>query len=352
MPGKPRCQIVDQNEIGFYHCQARCVRRAFLYGDDPYSGKNYDHRKGWVRQKLVELASIFAIEVCWYALLDNHLHVILRSRPDLADKWSEREVIRRACRLFPKKFEEMGVLDGRPTPKQLQSLVQDKRLVKRMRKRLRNISWFMGRLCQWIAKKANREDDVTGHFFEDRFKCSRILDEIGLLICAMYVDLNWIRADKAQTPETSQYTSAHDRILGRKARRRRATKTASGHDGWLAVLSLSGDVQHYPPGQRASNKGLLPMSLEEYLQLLDWTGRRVHPQKRGKIPGELPPILERLGIQEKAWVACISDFTQCFKTAVGTVASLTDFAQKLGQQWLHGMRRCRRAFSPESNTSI
>ena len=47
---------------------------------------------------------------------------------------------------------------------------------------------------------------------------------------------------------------------------------------------------------RASNQGFLPLTLDDYLALLDWTGR-VRSDKRGAIPVQLRPIIERLGAQ-------------------------------------------------------
>ena len=306
MPAKARCQLVNPDEVELFHCYARCVRRAFLCGVDPLTGNDYNHRKDWIRSQLERLCAIFAIDVGWYAVLDNHLHVVLRTRPDLAARWSDQEVIRRACRLFPFKFAKLGVADGQPTRQQLSVLCRDRKLVQNMRERLSCMSWFMGKLCRHLAVKANEEDGVSGHFFEGRFRSQPILDEAGLLICGVYVDLNWIRAGKAATPEASRYTSAADRIRGRAARGRRALAEAQRCDGWLAPLQLEGDGQRYQPGRRASNKGMLPLTLEQYLQLLDWTGRQLRRGKRGAIPPELPPILERLGLQPSGWLDALA----------------------------------------------
>ncbi len=100
MPAYPRSQIVPTDEVGIYHCIARCVRRAFLCGVDPFSGRDYEHRKDWIRQRLEQLAAIFAIEICGYAVMSNHLHLILRVRPDLAQDWSDEELALRWVRLF------------------------------------------------------------------------------------------------------------------------------------------------------------------------------------------------------------------------------------------------------------
>jgi REP element-mobilizing transposase RayT len=83
MPTYARGQIVVEDEVGVYHCIARCVRRAFLCGVDPYTGKDYSHRKEWILDRVRELAGLFAIEVCGYCVMSNHLHLVLRNRPDI-----------------------------------------------------------------------------------------------------------------------------------------------------------------------------------------------------------------------------------------------------------------------------
>jgi hypothetical protein len=90
--------IVDEDRVGVYHCIARCVRRAFLCGTDSYTGRDYSHRKAWVLDRLRQLAGLFGVEVCDYAIMSNHLHIVLRNRPDVARQWSDDEVaIRSGC---------------------------------------------------------------------------------------------------------------------------------------------------------------------------------------------------------------------------------------------------------------
>ena len=78
-----RCEYLDPQTIQNVHITSRCVRRAFLCGDDPFSGKSYEHRRKWIRERLEFLASIFAIVCLTFAVLSNHIHLILRSRPDI-----------------------------------------------------------------------------------------------------------------------------------------------------------------------------------------------------------------------------------------------------------------------------
>ena len=70
-----RRKLIHSDSTPYYHCMARCVRRAFLCGDDAFSGKNYDHRKQWIVDKITELSRVFAINVCAYAIMSNQYYV-------------------------------------------------------------------------------------------------------------------------------------------------------------------------------------------------------------------------------------------------------------------------------------
>jgi len=366
MPGTPRKDVFDPETVGVYHCYSRCVQRAYLCGFDRLTGKDYSYRKDWIRDRLKELAGAMAIDVLDYCVLDNHLHVILRNRPDIVETWSAKEVVERWWHLCPQR-RNSDHSPAEPTKLELKTMRSDPEMVREYRARLSDISWLMRLLCQPIARRANKESQVTGRFFAHRFDCERIVDEAGLLACSMYVALNPIRAGMAETPETSVYTSTFDRIQGHFQRTHRemgkpadAVPPKWDQDSWLAPIFLderselcgAADRESQDsrlgnpfPSPRVSNKGFLPMTFAEHLDLVEWTGRQLRSDKRGAIPADLAPILDRLQINPDQWIHTVQNFSRLFRTAVGRVDAMREQAARMGRQWLYGTRNCATAFT-------
>jgi REP element-mobilizing transposase RayT len=332
-----RALVVDRAEPGWYQCVSRCVRRAFLCGDE------CEHRRQWLRERLMELAGLFEVDVAAYAVLANHYHVLLYAAPQRVRALSDEEVARRWLRLFPGSRQEGAAA----SQQQLTLLLQNGPRLRLLRERLSDLSWFMRCLNEWIARRANREDRCSGRFWEGRFKCRRLLDAAARLACAVYMDLNPIRAGLASTPEASDYTSVQDRILARQhfekvaGRRQRAPRGARAlfarlrqgafprhaEDGlWLSPV----DDRHASE-DRPSLAGIAP---EEYLELVDATGRVIRPDKRGAIPGHLQPILVRLDIDESAWSRELARTGGMFGTAVGSAAARAAEAIRRGTKWI------------------
>ena len=122
MPRVNRTEICATDEIQVFHLINRCVRRTFLCGEDVNTGKDYSHRKEWIRSRLEELAGIFALDVMSFAVLSNHLHVAVRTRPDLVKSWSNEEVALRWWRLFPQRRDGDGKA-AEPTESELKHIL-------------------------------------------------------------------------------------------------------------------------------------------------------------------------------------------------------------------------------------
>ena len=67
---------------------------------------------------------------------------------------------------------------------------------------------------------------------------------------------------------------------------------------------------HFNEGTRNENQTGIPFYLEDYLQLVDWTGRIIREDKRGAINQNLPPILDRLTIDPEHWLINSQHFEQ------------------------------------------
>ena len=368
MSRMPRQLVFDETDVGVFHCINRCVRRAFLCGRDSVSGKNFEHRRQWIQDRLEFLAAYFGIDVIGFAVMSNHLHVVLRNRPDVVAAWSDDDVARRWWFLFPQRRDNDG-LAAQPEPHELAMITADPQRLMEVRKRLASVSWFMRCLAEPIARQANHEDLCTGRFWEGRFKCQPLLDESAVAACLVYVDLNPIRAGIAKTPETSQFTSAYERIQAiqtvavvepsasvppqkptstKKRSRPAMPKSLAPKAAFLCPLELAqthAEESLALPLYRASNRGCLPISLTTYLQLLDWTGRQIRGDKRGAIPAELAPVLERLQVSGESWVGMVKKFGRTFRRAAGTPKSLAQEAARYGRRWLQGVTASRAIFT-------
>jgi REP element-mobilizing transposase RayT len=284
------------------------LRRAFLCGQDHYSGQDYEHRRQWLEDKLHHTAQAFAIKLCAYAVMSNHYHVVLHIRPDLSNAWSDREVVKRWHSLF-----RGNLISQRYLANDVLLDTQHERLneyIALWRERLASPSWYMRIVNEAIARRANREDNCTGRFsttapcvvlppasmqsWEGRFKSQALLDERALLACMAYVDLNPVRAKMATSPEESEHTSV-------KARIRALKKNKPAQATIAEFVGSDPEVQG------------LPFLLKDYLELTDWTGRLIREGKRGSINDELPAILERLSLNQDAWKILTTRFELEFK---------------------------------------
>ena len=207
---QPRKRLVSLADTPYYHCISRCVRRAFLCGIDAHSGFDFSHRRGWIVERMKKLAGLFAIDLCAYAVMSNHYHVIIRVDREQALSWSDVEVAKRWLQVFTgPELAQRFIKDEMLSVGELDRV---KVWIDSWRKRLHDLSWFMRCLNEPIARMANREDHCKGRFWEGRFRSQALLDERALLACMAYVDLNPIRAALAGTPEASDFTSIQERI--------------------------------------------------------------------------------------------------------------------------------------------
>ncbi|NKB75830.1 MAG: transposase [Gammaproteobacteria bacterium] len=319
-----RRQQINIEATPYYHCTSRCVRRAFLCGKDHYSGKSHEHRREWVESWLLKLNEVFCIDLVGYAVMSNHYHVILRINLDEVNALSDEQVIDRWSVIYkPDGLMSHYRCGGEVTHDERRVIDET---LGRWRETLVSISRFMGYMNERIARQANEEDECKGRFWEGRFHSQALLDETALLQCMTYVDLNPIHAGIAQTPETSEYTSVKHRI----------DKRVSGKDDRLMAFFMPSRAQ------RGQSADMLPMTFDNYLELLDWTGRTARANKSGSIPSSCPDILSRLGFTGAHWMDSINAQTTWCSRALGAPEQLKAFSQAIGQHWLWRHRNASR----------
>ena len=295
---RPRKALISLADTPYYHITSRCVRRAFLCGVDHYSGQNYEHRRQWVVDRVRLLSSLFAIDVCAYAVMSNHYHLVLKVCPEQLVDLAEDEIMDRWCALFKGPLLVQNYRSGEDLKPFERSAISD--IVNVWRTRLSSISWFMRCLNQPIAHQANREDKCTGKFWESRFTSQALKSEEALVSCMAYVDLNPVRAEMADTPETSSYTSIQERLQPVFDLQHAIDDQTDGGDLLDFTMTLKPLLPFENRLLNQPQTGIL-FNFEEYLALVDWTGRIIRSDKRGHIDSALPPILDRLQITTDQW---------------------------------------------------
>ena len=294
---QPRSTLISLSDTPYYHCVSRCVRQAFLCGEDRNSGKSYEHRREWLEQKLLRTAEFFAIKVCAYAVMSNHYHVVLRVCPEQTKEWSSKEVIARWHSLFSGTVFSRRFMNGEVLPVAEQGELN--KSVALWRDRLMSISWLMKIVNHAVAVMANEEDQCKGHFWESRFKSQALLVERALRACLSYVFLIPFRVKLSRTPDQSHFTSIKSRIDAVA----KQTKPVRCLDQFTGINKI---------------KNGIPFKLDDYIQLVEWSGRIIHPNKKGFITSDQPHLLSRMGLDKEAWQTLITQFEQHFGHWVGS----------------------------------
>ncbi|MFT5756070.1 MAG: REP element-mobilizing transposase RayT [Alteromonadaceae bacterium] len=321
MMTRPRNQQVCLDETPYYHCICRCVRRAFLCGEDKISGQNFDHRKQWLVDKIHQLSSVFSIDICAYAIMSNHYHLVLKVDKAAAEQLSDIDVVMRWKQLFNGHI----LVDRWLTKSHITCAEKYKalELIQVWRIRLYDLGWYMRCLNESIAVQANKEDNCKGRFWEGRFKSQALLDETALLACMAYVDLNPIRAALVDTLENSDFTSIQQRLMALAKAKQTKAKQAQPDN-------LSPFTYYQPHSKKQIG---LPFRLLDYIELVEWTGRCIRKDKRGVIPAHIKPIFERFNVNAQDWLNIITDFNRHYISAAGSDIRLKLWATATNKKW-------------------
>ncbi len=302
---------IDITVTHYYHCISRCVRQAFLCGKSKYTKKNYSHRRAWVISRLKELSEIFSINICAYAIMSNHYHLVLYVDLEKAKSWSADEIVSRWKSLF-KNVPDIEMLHEEVASK----------LIEQYREQLTDISWFMRCLNEYLARKANLEEGCKGRFWEGRFKSQALLDEAALLTCMSYVDLNPIRAGICESLEQSDFTSIQQRL-----------RDYTDKNDEVNVMP-----RLMPFKNKTDNDELfIPFNEQSYFELVHWSGRVVREDKKGFIPISVKNTLNLYQLNENNWSTSIKYFGKNYSWLVGRVEKIRERCVFLKKKWIQGV---------------
>jgi len=294
---RPRSELIAPETTPYYHVISRCVRRAFLCGEDRYTGQNFDHRKAWIIERIHYLERVFAIDIAAYAVMSNHYHLVLHINVQEAQDLSDQQVIQRWHHLYKGNLLTHRYLKNDSMTEA--EIAKAQELITTWRERLSSISWFMRNLNEYVAREANKEDNCKGRFWESRFKSQALLDEQALAAAMAYVDLNPLRSGIAKTPETSDYTSIQARLDALNKQQ----ATAPCLHPFIGNLSTR-------------QQDGIPFRLIDYIELVDWTARQLKEDKVS-LSEKVPPILKRLNVNQLKWLEACKKLERRRNTLVG-----------------------------------
>jgi REP element-mobilizing transposase RayT len=301
----PRSNQVDLSVTPYYHCMSRCVRQSYICGIDKLTGKDYSHRKEWIINRLKLLTNVFCINVCAYAVMNNHYHMVLNIDSDKSKTLSDDEILIRWQQIYPGDADKIRKL---PSP-------GNQAAIEKVRRNLSCLSRFMAAMNEKIAVLSNKEDECKGRFWDGRFKSQALLDEGALLTAMAYVDLNPIRAGIANTPEESEFTSIYERI--QHYIQSSVNNVDSTDNQPLGLMRL--DIKQ-------DDDASIDFNLKDYIELVDYTGRIIRDDKPGFIPESFAPILERIKVTQSGWFQMVKGLQKNFYYAVGSLENLKEFA--------------------------
>ena len=276
---RPRSELVDRENGGFYHLSNRCVRQAWLCGEDPHTGENFDHRRGWIESRLLVLTEVFPVDVYAYAVMSNHYHIVVNYCPARARDWSDAEVARRWPRVFGPRSKDPSARAAQEA-----ALLADPVRLEEIRQRLGDVSWYMRSLNEHIARRANKEEGRTGRFWEGRFDSRPLADDQAAHACMAYNDLNPLRAGMVERFDAPQQTSLRRRLEEAETAPERMREP-------LRPLRL----EHDSGRVLTAGESALATTLEEYRGQVEWTAGRC----RGEDGGTDPPLSWR---DRDAWL--------------------------------------------------
>jgi hypothetical protein len=327
-----RIDIINYEYTRFFHCISRCARGTYIGGTDPYTGRDLNHRRIWVYERLKFLSEMFAVRVCAYSVREDHFSLVLYADLEEVESWSDDEVFSR--------WKQLYRLAKTPDPGK----------TKKWRERLGDVSWFMRNLNEYVARLANKEEESRGRFWAGRFKSQALLDNAVVLACMAHVDLNPIRAGICQKLEDSEFTSIYERMaIKKEAQKNKKTKSEKKTKSSQRSIDKQSENDRLRLMPFPSNKEIKKMSGDTisnslsiredlYLKLLEWTAQKTNKEDKRPAPKEITGFMDRFKILESTWLKMTGDMEKTFGSWAGLPSSLRMYGKETNKKWLKGLK--------------
>jgi hypothetical protein len=149
--------MISPDDITIAHITTQTAQQMYLLGEDSGTGENFSHRKDWIIDIMAHQSLFMAIDILRFAIMDNHVHFLLRTRPDIVRGWSDQEVARNYLQLCP-RYNRRRKVDGKwvyearePRQCDIDEIVNDKNKLKKIRQKLSSLSFWMQLLKQKVG---------------------------------------------------------------------------------------------------------------------------------------------------------------------------------------------------------
>jgi Transposase IS200 like len=314
-----RSETVAADRPGTYHLITRCVRRERLL--------DRGERKEWLCRGLVNWLSHMGIDLLAYAVMGNHLHLVVRLRPDVVTEWDRFQVARHALAVLPVRSGP-GLEPLTVTKAIIERYADNEPWLVLQRQRLSSPSWLLRLVKQEIARRANQEDNCTGHFWENRFTSVVLLDAAATLACMVYVDLNQVRAGMVRNPVDSEYTSIRHRFA------RSMNTGRADHESVDASLGrrLVAMPQCAPHDWLSGQASTWSISESEYVALVALTARASFRDGRSAVKQTWSAV-EALGLNPAAWCKTMARGGAMSGSVAGGPEARRRWCDAVGQSW-------------------
>jgi hypothetical protein len=223
--------------------------------------------------------------------------------PFRVNSWTDAQIVDKWIKLTPHKKSHPKAAELAKIRREI--MLEDKARILVLRERLGSLSWFMRFLNEPIARRANKEDDCKGSFWESRFQSQRCLDENAILGAMVYVDLNPVRAGITDDITKAEHTSLAKR------------KKECNPSDLMKPVNKDGDPLPFK------------LNLVDYIRLAEWT---IEAQRSVRPVNQTDIVV--FSITNEYWLGLYLPKPKRWQRAIGSIQSLKDYAEEIGQCWI------------------